>query len=125
MPGGGVEPPRAEARRILSSHVGSDPFRKFSTLLYFSTAYKSTQLNRCDLICTVLTMELLQFYYSDSVLLLLWAVLADSFLAVPEARLLAVHSDGTCEDIRPGWRLGRCDNSYVQKATSSVKQDTS
>jgi hypothetical protein len=25
VPGGGIEPPRAEARRILSSTVGSDP----------------------------------------------------------------------------------------------------
>jgi len=64
VPGGGVEPPRAEARRILSTQKGSDPFGKFSTLLYFSTAYKSDELNRYGLICTVLTMELLQFHYS-------------------------------------------------------------
>jgi hypothetical protein len=40
VPGGGVEPPRAEARRILRSQAGSEPFGKFSTLFYFSTAYK-------------------------------------------------------------------------------------
>lgn len=65
MPGGG-EPPRAGARRILSTQVGSDPFRKFSTLLDFSMAYKSTELRQDDPICTVLIVELLQFYYSTS-----------------------------------------------------------
>jgi hypothetical protein len=65
VPGGGVEPPRAEARRILSSHAGSDPFGKFSTLPHFSTRYKSTKLNRYDVICSVLTRELLQFYYGN------------------------------------------------------------
>jgi hypothetical protein len=65
VPGGGVEPPRAEARRILSTQRGSAPFGKFSTLSHFSTAYKRDELNRSDPICTVLTIELLQFYYSS------------------------------------------------------------
>jgi hypothetical protein len=64
VPGGGVEPPRAEARRILSSQVGSEPFRKFSTLLDFPTAYKPQLLHRYDPICLILSIELLQFYYS-------------------------------------------------------------
>ena len=64
MPGGGVEPPKAEARRILSTQVGSDPFGKFSTLLDFSMAYKPNELRQDDPICTVLMVELLQFYYS-------------------------------------------------------------
>jgi hypothetical protein len=64
VPGVGVEPPRTEVRRILSTQKGSDPFGKFSTLLYFSTAYKSDESSRHGLICTVLTIELLQFYYS-------------------------------------------------------------
>ena len=65
VPGGGVEPPRAEARRILSTQRGSPPFGKFPTLSHFSTAYKLDELNRSDPICTVLTIELLQFYYSS------------------------------------------------------------
>jgi hypothetical protein len=65
VPGGEVEPPRAEARRILSTQKGSAPFGKFSTLLYSSTGYKSATLNRYDPICTALTIELLQFYYSS------------------------------------------------------------
>jgi hypothetical protein len=64
VPGGGVEPPRPEGRRILSTQKGSASFGKFSTLLYFSTAYKSAELNPYDPICTDLTIELLQFYYS-------------------------------------------------------------
>jgi len=56
----------AEARRILSTQKSSAPFGKFSTLLYFSTAYKLATLSRCDPIYTVLTMERLQFYCSDS-----------------------------------------------------------
>jgi len=64
VPGGGVEPPRAEARRILSSTPGSEPFGKFSTLLYFSTGYQHVDSHRHDLFRRVLNMELLQFYYS-------------------------------------------------------------
>src|ERR1700728_2334773 len=51
-------------QRILSSTVGSEPLRKFSALLRFSTGYKSATLNHYDPIFTVLTIELLQFYYS-------------------------------------------------------------
>jgi len=59
--------PRSRAaRRILSAQKGSAPFGKFSTLLYFSTGYKSVKLPLSDPILTVLTMELLQFYYSDT-----------------------------------------------------------
>jgi hypothetical protein len=45
--------------------MGSEPFRKFSTLLYFSTAYQLQLLLGDDWICTIMTVELLQFYYSD------------------------------------------------------------
>ena len=61
---GELNPQGAKHQRILSRQAGSEPFGKFSTLLDFSTAYKSSNLNRYDLICTVLSMELLQFYYS-------------------------------------------------------------
>jgi hypothetical protein len=54
-------------RRILSSTVGSEPFGKFSTLLDSSTAYKNPDLSRHDPLCRVLSMELLQFYYSRMV----------------------------------------------------------
>jgi hypothetical protein len=64
VPGGGIEPPRPEGRRILSSIVGSEPLGKFSTLLYFSMGYQTGWLHRYDLIRRVLNMELLQFYYS-------------------------------------------------------------
>jgi hypothetical protein len=37
---------------------------KIFYLLYFSTAYKPIVLIRYDRICTVLSMELLQFYYN-------------------------------------------------------------
>jgi hypothetical protein len=53
-----------EQRRILSSTQGSEPFRKFSTLLDSSTAYKHADSHRHDPFCLVLNMELLQFYYS-------------------------------------------------------------
>jgi hypothetical protein len=53
-----------EARRILSSTVGSEPLGKFSTLLDSSTAYKHADSHRYDPFCRVLSMELLQFYYS-------------------------------------------------------------
>ncbi len=65
VPGGGVEPPRPEGRRILSSLVGSEPFGKFSTLFDFSTAYKPGILIGYDHECMVLSIELLQFYYSS------------------------------------------------------------
>ena len=68
MPGGGGEPlgepRRAGARRILSSTVGSEPLGKFSTLPDSSIAYQEWVLTRSDRLCPVLTMELLQFYYS-------------------------------------------------------------
>jgi len=66
VPGGGLEPPRAEARRILSSTVSSEPLGKFSTLLDSSATYKNDDSSRYDLFCRVLNMEPLQFYYSVS-----------------------------------------------------------
>ncbi len=36
----------SQGRRILSSQDGSEPFGKFSTLLLFSTGYKSVDLIR-------------------------------------------------------------------------------
>jgi hypothetical protein len=39
-------------------------YEKFFTLLYFSTAYKPSVLIGYDWIGTVLSMKLLQFYYS-------------------------------------------------------------
>jgi hypothetical protein len=68
VPGGATEPPKGFLlQRILSSTVGSAPLGKFSTLLYFSTGYRKRKLNRCDPIRRVLSMELLQFYYSRMV----------------------------------------------------------
>src|SRR5215467_4470406 len=61
---GELNPQGAKHRRILSTRAGSDPFGKFSTLFYFSTSYKTSVLMRSDPICSVLSMELLQFYYS-------------------------------------------------------------
>jgi hypothetical protein len=54
----------AEARRILSSTVGSESLVKFFTLLESSTAYKNSDSYRYDPFCRILNMELLQFYYS-------------------------------------------------------------
>jgi hypothetical protein len=51
-------------RRILSSTAGSEPLGKFSTLLDSSIAYKNSDSNRHDPFCRVLSVELLQFYYS-------------------------------------------------------------
>ena len=53
-----------EQRRILSSLVGSEPLGKFSTLFDFSTVYQKDWFYRHDPICRVLSMEILQFYYS-------------------------------------------------------------
>lgn len=50
----------------MSTQAGSDPFRRFSALLDFSTGYKENVLIGYDQECLVLTMELLQFYYSRS-----------------------------------------------------------
>jgi hypothetical protein len=58
-----LNPQGPEDRRILSSQAGSEPFGKFSTLPYFSSAYKSHELHRYDPKCLVMSMELLQFYY--------------------------------------------------------------
>jgi hypothetical protein len=62
---GESNPQGTKYRRILSSTAGSAPFRKFSTLLDSSTAYKNTDSPRYDPFCRVLNMELLQFYYSQ------------------------------------------------------------
>jgi len=60
----GFEPPVPfRARRFSSTQKCSDPLGKFSTLLHFSTAYKSHPLTRYDPFCTIVTVELLQFYY--------------------------------------------------------------
>jgi hypothetical protein len=64
VPGGGVEPPRPEGRRILSSTVGSERLGKFSTLLDSSTAYQHVDSRCHDPFHRVLNVELLQFYYS-------------------------------------------------------------
>jgi hypothetical protein len=53
-------------RRIVSSQEGSDRLLKFFTLLDFSTAHNFHRLTRHDPICLVLSVELLQFYYSSS-----------------------------------------------------------
>ena len=63
-PGGELPPEVLKHRRILSSLVSSDPFGKFSTLFDFSTGYKGADVHRYDPICSVLSIELLQFYYS-------------------------------------------------------------
>ena len=44
--------------------MGSEPFRKFSTLLDSSAAYKNADSHRHDPFRRVLNMELLQFYYT-------------------------------------------------------------
>ena len=62
-----MNPQGAKHRRILSTQAGSDPFGKFSTLFPFSTGYKASELIRYDPKCSVLSMELLQFYYSGKV----------------------------------------------------------
>jgi len=64
---GNLNPQGAKHRRILSTQAGSDPFGKFSTLFPFSTGYKASELIRYDPKCSVLSMELLQFYYSGKV----------------------------------------------------------
>src|SRR5438067_11498938 len=61
----GFEPPiPVKVCRFSSSQADSDAFGKFSTLLYFSTAYKEHILIGHDSKCSVLSMKLLQFYYS-------------------------------------------------------------
>jgi hypothetical protein len=50
--------------RFSSSQVGSEPFGKFSTLFAFSTGYNASVLIGFDRECSVMSMELLQFYYS-------------------------------------------------------------
>jgi hypothetical protein len=66
---GASNPQGTKYRRILSSTVGSEQLRKFSTLSDSSTAYQHIDSRRHDPICSVLNMELLQFYYSDRLLL--------------------------------------------------------
>ena len=50
--------------------MGSAPLGKFPTLLDSSTTYKNADSHRSDRFCSVLNMELLQFYYSRTVTLL-------------------------------------------------------
>jgi hypothetical protein len=62
----GFEPPiPVKVCRFSSSQAGSDPFGKFSTLFDFSTGYNRDVLIRSAPKCSVLSMELLQFYYSS------------------------------------------------------------
>jgi len=53
-----------QAQRFSSTHVGFERFIEFSTLFYFLTAYELRVSPGDDWICTVMNMELLQFYYS-------------------------------------------------------------
>ena len=64
---GGFEPPvqLLTVQRFSNSQEGSEPFRKFSTLPDSSTTYQPDVLIRYDSIGGVLSIELLQFYYSD------------------------------------------------------------
>jgi len=63
--GEGFEPPvRFPVQWFSSSRAGSEPFGKFSTLFAFSTAYKAHVLICYDPKCSILSIELLQFYYS-------------------------------------------------------------
>jgi hypothetical protein len=67
--GEGFEPPvRFPVQWFSSTQAGSDPFRKFSTLFYFSMGYKGADVRRYDPICFVLSIGLLQFYYSARIL---------------------------------------------------------
>ena len=61
---GESNPQGSKYRRILSSTAGSEPLGKSSNLLCFSTGYQTYRLHRYDPISNVLTMELLQPYYS-------------------------------------------------------------
>ena len=47
-----------------TARAGSEPFEKFSTLFHFSMGYKANVFIGSDPNCSVLTVELLQFYYS-------------------------------------------------------------
>ena len=63
--GEGFEPPvRFPVQWFSSSQADSEPFGKFSTLFAFSMGYKASVLIGSDYECSVLSMELLQFYYS-------------------------------------------------------------
>ena len=64
-------PIRFPVCRFSSSTVGSEPLGQFPSLLYFSTGYqiRLLRLLRChDPFCSVLNIELLQFYYSQKAL---------------------------------------------------------
>jgi hypothetical protein len=65
VPGGELNPQGAKHRRILSTQAGSEPFGKFSALHDSSTAYQTVVLTDCDPFGRVLSIELLQFYYSQ------------------------------------------------------------
>ena len=63
--GEGFEPPVPfPVQRFSSSTVGSEPFGKFSTILLFSTGYKSVDLLRSAWKRFVLIVQPLQFHYS-------------------------------------------------------------
>jgi hypothetical protein len=63
--GEGFEPPVPfPVQRFSSSTVGFEPFGKFSTLLLFSTGYKSVDLIRSVWDPFVLIVQPLQFHYS-------------------------------------------------------------
>ena len=66
VPEGELNPQGTKYRRILSTRAGSDLFRKFSTLFDSSTGYKPIISISSDGKCSVLSIELLQFYYSGT-----------------------------------------------------------
>jgi len=67
--GEGFEPPvRFPVQRFSSTQEGSEPFVELCTLPYLPIAYQPSVLIVYGWICSVLSMELLQFYYSPSTL---------------------------------------------------------
>ena len=79
MPKGGVEPQGAKHRRILSTQAGSDPFGKIFYSIPFFNQLQDECLIRYDLKCSVLNIELLQFYYSRKEALLPSGTLLPAF----------------------------------------------
>ena len=73
----------SEARRILSSTVGSKPLGKFFTLSDSSTAYQHIDSHHYDPVWPVLNIELLHFYYTESKLWIAGAATAESSADFP------------------------------------------
>jgi hypothetical protein len=61
---GRLNPQGTKCQRIVSSQEGSDPFGNVSTLRCFVNQLQAAVVSRHDPICLVLSIELLQFYYS-------------------------------------------------------------